>query len=243
MDGVLRCARYAFSPNKLHLCGPDANREVFSYIKEGASDSGLENILSAFHTMYPYLRHIAEANKIRDPFDDRVVEAYWIGNDLLEIIDKKVFYRHIIDGQKIKKRIKSTEFNQITDKIRLEAVPHHSFHVFMIWKTKKNYDSEYRIEDIDNCRISWGTIEKIDGPFLFVKTKPLLYIKDKLILGQPIIKKISRIFTTHYDIERLQTNDIISMHWNMPCEVITTTQATMLEKYTLRHIKLINLDL
>ena len=186
MDGILRCARYAFSPNKLHLCGPDANREVFSYIREGASDPGLEKILSAFHTMYPYLRHIAEANKIRDPFDDRVVEAYWIGNNLLETVDKKVFYRHIIDGQKIKKRVNSVEFNQITDKIRSGAVPHHSFHVFTIWKTKKDYNSEHRIEDIDNCRISWGIIEKIDGPFLFVKTKPLLYIKNKLILCPPI---------------------------------------------------------
>lgn len=240
MDGILRCARYAFSPNKLHLCGPDANREVFSYIKEGASDPGLEKILSAFHTMYPYLRHIAEANKIRDPFDDRVVEAYWIGNNLLETVDKKVFYHHIIDGQKIKKQVNSTEFNQITDKIRSGAVPHHSFHVFTIWKTKKDYVSEYNIENIDNCRISWGIIEKIDGPFLFVKTKPLLYIKDKLILGQPIIKKINRIFTTHYDIEQLRTDDIISIHWNMPCEVITPTQAIMLEKYTLRHINLLN---
>lgn len=240
MDGILRCARYAFSPNKLHLCGPDANRKVFSYIQENTSDPGLEKILSAFNAMHPYLRHIAEANKIKDPFDDRVVEAYWIGNNLLETIDKRVFYRHIIDGQKIKKRLNSTEFNRITGKILLGAVPHHSFHVFTIWKTKKDYDSERNIENIDNCRIGWGIIEKIDGPFLFVKTKPLLYIKDKLILGQPIVKKINRIFTTHYDIEQLQIGDTISMHWDMPCEIITPAQAVMLEKYTTRHIDIFN---
>lgn len=242
MDGILRCARYAFNPNKLHLCGPDANREVFSYIQEGANDPGLEKILSAFRAMYPYLRHIAEANKIKDLFDDRVVEAYWIGNNLLETIDKKKIYRHLLDEQKIKNRLKSNKITAIADQLKSGAVPHHSFHVFTIWKTKKDYDSEYNIENIDNCRIGWGKIEKIDGPFLFVKTKPLLYINSKLLFGQPIVKKINRIFTTHYDIEQLKIGNIISMHWNMPCEVITPTQAVALEKYTTRHINLFNFN-
>ena len=191
MYGILRCARYAFSPNKLHLCGPDANREVFSYIKEGASDPGLEKILSAFHTMYPYLRHIAEANKIRDPFDDRVVEAYWIGNNLLETIDKKVFYRHIIDEQKIKKRVNSTEFNKITDKIRSGAVPHHSFHVFTIWKTKKDYDSKYSIENIsvvdpDNTSVLEQSFD--DSYITLITCTPPGTIWKRLIIKARIVK-------------------------------------------------------
>lgn len=231
MDGILRCARYAFSPNKLHLCGPDANREVFSYIERGISDPGLEKIIGQFRTLFPYLKHIAEINKIQDPFNDKVVEAYWIGNNLLENIGKNSFYRYLADKQKIRH-----------DKaVGSGAVPHHSFHVFEVWKQKKDFDSEINIEKIDNCRISWGAIEKVDGPFLFVKTKPLLYAGDKLILGTPVVKKINRIFSMHNDIEQLKIGDIITMHWNMPCEVITPMQAMMLDKYTLRHIEITDL--
>jgi len=59
MNGILRCSRYAFGPNRLHYCGPDANSEIRSYIDEDATDPGLEKLMSQFQTMFPYLRHIA----------------------------------------------------------------------------------------------------------------------------------------------------------------------------------------
>src|SRR3989338_5875958 len=93
MDGIARCSRYAFGPNRLHLCGPEKNREVLSYMSQNASDEGLKQILREFQTLHPYLVSIAQANRIRDPFDDRVVEAYWIGNELLNAIPAKVFHR------------------------------------------------------------------------------------------------------------------------------------------------------
>ena len=89
IDGLARCSRYSFGPNRLHYCGPDKTREIYDYIKEGAGDAGLGLILKEFKTLYPYLRLIAEANNIRNHFDDRVVEAYWIGNELLENVEKR----------------------------------------------------------------------------------------------------------------------------------------------------------
>lgn len=240
IDGILRCARYAFGPNKLHYCGPDNTREIFSYIQKGVSDPGLEALLKDFRTLYPYLWHIAEANKIRYPFNNRVVEAYWIGNGLLETIEKKQFYRHILDGQNIKKRVTSKDFNYITDKIRQGAVPHHSFHVLNIWKRTGHFNRDHTLESLDNCLITWGKIKKIDGPFIIVETEPLLCANNKLFLGTPIFKKITRRLESDYDIEQIKIGDIISMHWGMPCEIITLQQTLMLKKYTLRHIELAN---
>jgi hypothetical protein len=59
MDGVLRCSRYAFGPNRLHFCGPDANREIWDYVNEGFTDFGLQKLLRGFETLYPYLDRIA----------------------------------------------------------------------------------------------------------------------------------------------------------------------------------------
>ncbi|MEK7181072.1 MAG: DUF6390 family protein [Patescibacteria group bacterium] len=240
MNGILRCSRYAFGPNRLHYCGPDANQEIGSYIKEGASDPGLEHLLRGFETMYPYLLHIADSNGIKDPFDERVVEAYWIGSDLLESIGKKKFYQHLIDGLGLKKKLGQKSFEVISAKLGLGAVPHHSFHVLDIWKRTGHLDREHTLESMDECRISWGKVLKVNGPAITVLSKPLLYLDGKLVLGNETKKKITRRLEATYDIEQISPGDIVSIHWSVPCEKINPEQAKMLEKYTLRHIALAN---
>ena len=240
MDGVLRCSRYAFGPNRLHYCGPDANSEIRSYINEGVSDPGLAHLLSEFKTMYPYLKHIADANGIPNPFDERVVEAYWLGNDLLEAIEKKKFYHHLVEGQQLKKRLDAKDFERLAAKIGQGAVPNHSFHVLDIWKRTGNLEKEHTLYSMDECRVSWGRVLATDGPTVTVLTRPLRYALGKLFLGEPIEKKLSRQLQATYDIEQLKRGDIVSIHWSVPCEVINERQVRELEKYTLRHIALAN---
>ena len=95
ITSLLRCSRYAFGPNRLHYCGPNASNQVYAYMNENIEDLGLRSILEKFKTLYPYLRHIAQANGIKDPFDPRVVEAYWVGNALLDTVPKKKFYHFL----------------------------------------------------------------------------------------------------------------------------------------------------
>jgi hypothetical protein len=240
MNGILRCSRYAFGPNRLHYCGPDAASEIRSYIEESASDPGLTKLLSQFQTMYPYLRHIAEANNIRDPFDDRVVEAYWIGNELLENIGQRKFYHHLVEGQKIKKKIGAQAFTRVEEKIEQGAVPHHSFHVLDIWLRAAQGERDKTLFDIDECRVSWGTVKTVSGPSVTVLSEPLLYGDGKLFLGAPVEKKLARRLEAEYDIEQIKPGDTVSIHWSVPCEVITERQAAMLRRYTLHHLRLAN---
>lgn len=240
MDGLLRCSRYAFGPNRLHYCGPDANGELLAHIQAGVSNPWLESLLKDFRTMYPYLRFIAEVNNISDAFDGRVVEAYWIGNNLLENIEKKKFYRHLLEAHQIKKKVGSKSFRFITDKITQGAAPHHSFHVLDIWKRTGHIEREHTLESMDACRVSWGEIKDIQGPIVTLETEPLIYKDGKLSLDQPIIKKVSRSLESPFDIEQLKIGDLVSLHWGVICETITSMQALSLKKYTLRHLVLAN---
>lgn len=240
MDGILRCSRYAFGPNRLHYCGPDKNREIFSYINEEVSDEGLTGLLKQFETMYPYLRHIAEANSIKDPFDSRVVEAYWLGNNLLLNVEKQQFHKHLVDGLHLKKKLDVRSFELVEDKIAEGAVPHHSFHVLDIWRRTGHVEKEHTLESMDECRVSAGVITKVSGPFIEVQREPLVYIGGKLLLGEPVIKKLVRRLESEYDIEQLAVGDIVSIHWSVICEKISAQQATTLKKYTLKHIALAN---
>ncbi|MFH0952541.1 MAG: DUF6390 family protein [Patescibacteria group bacterium] len=239
-DGVGRCACYAFGPNKLHLCGPDANKEVFAYLKEGASDQGLENILQGFQTLYPYLRQIAQANKIKDPFDDRVVEAYWLGNQLLEQVTTKVFYKHLAEGLHLKDRYNSKSFDQLADKLPQGARMHHSFHVFNAYK-RTGHDAKFHdLDSMDACRVSWGKVMKIDGPKIIVKRKPLLLEGHKLYLGNQADHTIMRKLEDDGTMDELKEGEYISLHWGVPCEVIGKENIKWLEYYTEKHIVLAN---
>lgn len=239
-DGLLRCSRYAFGPNRLHYCGPDANRELFSYIDNDATDPGLEHILKAFKTMYPYLRLIADANNIRDAFDDRVVEAYWIGNRLLDTVQVKKFFNHLRDEQRLDQRMGWEAVNVIGETIVRGAVPHHSFHVLEVWRRTGHLDQEHTLESMDSCRISWGTVQEVDGPTIRVMTEPLTLQAGKLALGAPTLKKIVRSLGADFDIESLQPGHIVTIHWGVPCEVISKLQAAELKRRTLSHILFAN---
>ncbi len=240
MDGLLRCSRYAFGPNRLHYCGPDANSEILSYLQSGLTDPNLSAMLSQFQTLYPYLKHIASANHLQDPFDERVVEAYWLGNSLLDNISKPKFFNHLVEGHNLKKRLKQRDFHYLMSKIPLGAVPHHAFHVLNIWQRTGATQDAHTLESLDACRISWGKVMKVDGPKITVQTEPLLYLNGRLVLGGPTHKTIIRSLESYYDIEQLKAGQVITFHWHVPCEVISSKQVAQLRKYTLKNIDLAN---
>lgn len=86
--GSLLFVRYAFMPNRLRYRGGDDHRMLFEYGVEHVGDGGLNSLLRKFTGALPYPQLIARANRIPDPFDERVVEAYWIGNDLFPPANK-----------------------------------------------------------------------------------------------------------------------------------------------------------
>jgi len=243
IDGVARCTRYAFGPNRLHLCGPDMNHEVLAYLAAGASDDGLTHILRGFQTLYPYLKSIAHANHIRDPFNARVIEAYWIGNELLDTITPRRYYRYITEIKQFK-RTPSTNrsFDTLAEKLRHGATMHHNFHVLNVWQSMERAQKTDTLENMDKCRISWGVVRRIDGPFLTIKRKPLQSLDNKLTLGEAkSIKIIRHLDDTRFGNE-IQVGDTLSLHWDIPCEIINKRETHNLKKYTDLAIALANQD-
>jgi hypothetical protein len=239
-DGVARCTRYAFGPNKLHLCGPDLNQEVLAYIKEGISDEGLTNIIKRFETLYPYLQQIALANSIKDPFDPHVVEAYWIGNELLDTIPAKTYYRHLKDSLQIQKRSPSKQMDQLKDKLTQGALMHHSFHVLNVWRRTGHNGTNHTIDTFDKCIISWSQVKSIDGPIITTMRQPLTLKAGKLAMGPPRPFKFVRPLEASSTLDNIKTGDIVTIHWNSPCEIINKRQLINLKKYTKMSINLAN---
>lgn len=239
----MRCSRYSFGPNRLHYCGPDANKELHDLIESGESNIGLAHLLKQFKTLFPYLRQIAQTNGIIDTFDNKVVEAYWLGNELLDTVDKNKMYNFIVDDLKVKDKLKNKEFSWLEEKIRRGAIPHHSFHVMNIWQQTGHNDLLSDLSRMGECLISSGVVTSVKGSEIIVSTEPLVYVGGKFALGEPVSKTLTRQLESEYDIEQIKPGQIVSIHWSVPCEVITKKQADTLKKYTLKNIAFANLNI
>ena len=241
MDGIFRCSRYAFGPNRLHYCGPDANKTMKEYLDAGESDPTLAAILARFQNLFPYLSHIAEGNALRDPFDDRVVEAYWIGNCLLDAFQPKK-YLSLLDALEVKKRTGRERFDQIGRKVVRGGFPHHSFHVLNVWKeTNHELLSGGDWSAIADCIVSWGKVTAVSGPFIDISTEPLLRDEQgRFFFGAPVPRRLTRDLSADIDIDLMRAGDWVSVHWGVACEVLPEATVRRLRAYTLKSIAFAN---
>jgi len=246
MQGALTCAAYAFPPNELKYCGPiDKTGDLAGYREEKIEDDGLKNILTGFHTLYPYLSLIAYENNIRDPLDIRVVEAYWIGNKLLKKVAGKKLYEHFSDTLNLRKKISKNDFSYLVGKIDDGAIPHHTFHVLNVFTRTGHQNIVHTLETMDACRIGWGRVIKnpkseIRNPKLIIETQPLVLKNGKLALDKTVLKKIEfpSLGFRYSNFELL--NKWVSIHWNTFCDILTDRQVRNLQFYTEKAIQLAN---
>jgi DNA-binding transcriptional ArsR family regulator len=235
--GVLRFIHYGFMPNRLGYCGPDENRRLFDHGVAGDADRSLLPSLSRFLGPLPYLRAIAAGAGIRDLFDERVVEAYWIGNDLLGQFASHQLYDAL--RERFRRELPPRMMDLIASKIPAGALPHHSFHVFDVWLRVGRLDGDV-IATLDHCRISWGKVTSVDGPTVGVERSPLVFHEGKLRLAPPEVVYTTRLMDGRGFVTELAPGDIVSLHWGWVCERLSDRQAQDLERYTGHHVRLAN---
>lgn len=243
-DGALLFGHYAFPPNRLGYCGPDDHPALFQYVTNGVSDQGLIELGQRFDGAYPYLRLIARANNIADPFDRRVVEAYWIGNEYLERVGASPFYESL--GERFRPRMDARSFTWLASKLEHGARPHHNFHVFEVYLRAglmRDARAAIGLERMDNCRISWGRVAAVDGAELVVE-RPALVLQDgKLTLTEPQPKRVLRQIAGRGFADDARIGDAVSIHWNWVCEVLSASALHRLVRNTERYLALANATL
>jgi hypothetical protein len=233
---MVRFIRYGFMPNRLRYCGGDENRLLFDHAVEQVVDGGLKSHLQKFTGALPYLQLIARANGIPDPFDPRVVDAYWIGNELLDRVEMRQLYDSLL--ARFGKQLQGRTRDLVLGKAPAGARPHHSFHVLDVHSRVGELGQS--LATMDHCRVSWGTVVEVAGGELIVDRVPLLLERGKLVLGQPVRERVMRQIEGRGFIDAAQAGDIVSIHWGWACEVLNVAQHQRLERYTRHHLAVAN---
>ena len=235
--GTTRFVRYAFMPNRLQYCGGDDNRTILDYAVADVREPPLVAMLRKFTGALPYLALIARRNGIADPFDERVVEAYWIGNELLDRVEARELYDHIV--ARYGKEFSPRTMDRVAAKAPAGARPHHSFHVLDVWRQTERGQNE-ALATIDSCRISWGTVTAVEGGELLVQRAPIAFAAGQLVLAEPRSERVTRMLDGDGFVTGAAVGDVISIHWSWACEVLTAGQQRALERYTRLHLGLAN---
>jgi len=236
--GLKLAVKYSYRPFILGFCGPQKNQYhkiLTNYLLgDKIKNDVIESILRQFVGAFPYYVLIAWKNKIKDVFDHRVVEAYWLGNSLLYKVKRQDIGVMIIAYFLRLGWIDMKRAKEIIGLMPKGVKPHHTFHVFFMGSVTDTI--QIKGKAVDNCRIGWGQVTKLKKDKLSVKTNPLK-TKPKLKLSAK--KEINLAHEINFT-QKIKKREIVSYHWGMVVDKINKRQQNNLEKYTKLNLKLYN---
>lgn len=239
--GLKMFARYAYPPNERGYCGPDDHRALLEYRNAGLADDGLAELARAFHGPWPYLKLMAEKTGAGDPFSRKVVEAYWVGNELLDRVGTSDF------GNTVEERFRprvGRKWPGMAEAVP-GGIPHHSFHVFVTYPWVGLLDSGRGepLRILDRCRIRWGKVESVLGDRAVVQSRPLLWDGRQLYLGEPRPESAILSVDGLGFHDPLAPGDWVSLHWEWVCDRLTRRQLVDLQRFSARQLDMTNRDL
>jgi len=240
LKGAVLFTRYAYPPNALGYCGPADSDSLLGLATEATDVAGLASMAARFDGAWPYLSLIAACNHVSDPLDPRVVEAYWVGNALLDRVPPNMLVMSL--RQRFERRL-HRDFEYVDAAVALGATAHHSLHVFGVypWMGLLRRGMEGApLEVLDHCRIRWGRVMKVEGELATVRSRRLDFDGSRLVLGD------SRLEQAQYRrgglglLEGLAPGQVVSLHWDWVCDRLDPTALAALRWRTMCTMRAVN---
>ncbi|HIH32944.1 MAG: hypothetical protein J4478_01860 [Candidatus Diapherotrites archaeon] len=236
MEDLELVARFCFAPNLKKYCGPEVSAKIVDSIFGDFQDSEfLRNAFSKFEGMFPYLNLIASSNG-KSAFDSEAVQAYWLGNSLLENVKTKDWKEaafKMLENRDWPEEVKQKYLSQISPNFN----PQHSFHAINTFlHTVK--EPEVLLDRFNNCIISWGRVLQVEKAELTVVKKQIILNAGKLELGEFVVERVKN--TPPESSKQLvdcEKGDFVAMHWGFACKKLSQAELENLQHYTLKNLK------
>lgn len=237
MSGIRLAALCGFYPHKFGFCGTQeslAKKTLSSYLaREKISEQKIRKILETFKGAFAYYKLIAKSNGIKDPFNEKVVKAYWIGNKLLDKVPVASLREMIVKDFSGPGLLSKKTAKRKAGELPSASRAHHSFHVMVLGSVTGRIKLEGKLLDI--CRISLGKVvgfkegEKRGLSRAVIEYQPLLQKNGKYSLSRAR-RKI--VFWEKKFLPEVKKGSIVAIHWNHIAQLLKDQEAALLEKYT-----------
>lgn len=240
-SGPLLFARYAFGPNRLGYCGPADASELFELAIDGKREGDLRALARRFDGAWPYLELIARSNGRPDPLDPEVVEAYWLGNRLLDAVPLQALGSSL--DVRFRARVRATDWRWLAAKPSEGARPVHAFHVLDVFPRVgllRSGQADAILETIDGCRIRWGRVVAVEGDWLVASVSSVRLVGGRLRLAAPELRRVQAWRDGAGFVADIRPGDVISIHWDWACERLDERRLGNLVAWTMHHLRLAN---
>jgi len=234
-----RAARYALYPHELGLCGPSGQKgKLHEYLtlKGKVSDREARTLLDGFLAAIAYLKLIAASNDIEDWLDPRVVDAYWIGNDLLNRVRPENL-KELVLGFSDVGRMTRAVAEETAARVHYEHRPHHSFHVFVVGGITGKVEAGTAGWEL--CRIGWGRVIGVDdeSAILTVSARTLRRAGGRVLPELNPKQEECSVRRDPLILPKVRVDDIVAFHWGRAVEMIDHEAAGRLEYWTERTLR------
>jgi Family of unknown function (DUF6390) len=232
MDGVQLGARFSLATNRLRYCGPaDAEPVLYRAIVEDGDHGAAARALAGFEALLPYLEAIGRVHG-RDPFDREVVEAYWIGNGLLDAFDRSAFVR-LLEAL-VARGLPRSMARGLEARLPEHPIPHHVFHVAFVGVGNVTGHVASSLANMEACRPAWAEVVGIEGRALRVRGPQLTLDAGRIGLGPDVERTVT------FDpraLPGIEAGASVALHWGWPALELTSAQRAALERYTVRSLE------
>lgn len=226
-------ARYAYAPNALGYCGPAAaaGLEAVASGGEGARVGGVDAAARQFSGAWPYQELLAQMTGSDDPLDERVVRAYWTGNEVTATVDRQRFGRALL--ARLGGRA-GHYWKYLSDELLPEVAPTHAFHVFGVypWTRLLRTGMPQPLFVLDSCRIRNGVVVELRPDTAVVRSRGLQFDGVRLTLGPLEDRPARRRTAAGPFVDDLRVGDRVAVHWDLVCDRLDADQAGSLEYWT-----------
>jgi hypothetical protein len=224
----------------LGFCGPrnGEGRKIISGFAAGdvISPGKVRAVLEQFEALFPYLKLIASEGRIDDPFHERVVRAFWVGNELLDAVKVSSLQQMILTEFAKPGLLSKEEAKRRASQVVEGMVPHHSFHVLVLGAVAGRVQLTNALKDL--CRVGWGEVLAVSRQRSKVRVayQPLLFGK-RVSLGRMGEKELERDKKIAPAVSR---GDWVSFHWGSVCERLGEGDLSNLKRYTQKTLNVLS---
>lgn len=233
--GARRFAQYAYPPNELGYCGPAG---ADAMLDPGAT-AEIGRRARQFEGAWAYLELLAEYAGATDPLDVAVVDAYWVGGDLLDQVAPAALVARLEDrfcGQP----------GGTWREAATRATAHHAFQVFEVYPwaelLRQGRPAAPAVQVLDRCRIRVGEVTAVDGETVTVVSRPLAWDGHVLAEADPVGEVARWSVDGNALIDVPAVGETVALHWDWVCQVIDAERAGTIREWERRTLSAVGLS-